>query len=492
MHRASNSCRILSLFLAVCLTISCLIGCGINSQHLEMTYDENSNEDIQSWDSAETSDTTTWENASVVYWSDVDEYSDWVYSELLFGEITDEMPIVETRVLDYQSNGKYFDGEKVYQMVGDKFDVNSFVSKYAVGTGVIVICVIMTVVTKGAPQTIACFIAGKADAAISLAAKGRAFGAATRGIITAIKTGGDLEESFYGALEGSADGYMWGAIFGAVTGGFKSQYCFAETTLVRTEKGLQPISSIAVGTKVLSYDEKTGCCFKPVTQVISNRAIETYIVATDNDIIECTATHPFLTTHGWIPASQLSDGDLLLSSNGTYVMCKGVNSIFHTEPVQVFNLCVEGYNCFTVGNAELIVHNRCKPNEKYANKSYHFKEGSSQASKYPNGVPFNSAGYPIFDDYAEITVKFEYPSIEARAAGKCLIGNCDSDFALANKAAGLKQLPAGYTWHHHEDMMTMQLVPQDLHSSFFGGVSHAGGESLLEDFWNTLLSAAIP
>ncbi|WP_370221743.1 HNH endonuclease [Cytobacillus sp.] len=40
---------------------------------------------------------------------------------------------------------------------------------------------------------------------------------------------------------------------------------------------------------------------------------------------------------------------------------------------------------------------------------------------------------------------------------------------------GLKNTPAGYTWHHVEDGKTMMLVPSDIH----GEVRHTGGASLI-------------
>lgn len=40
--------------------------------------------------------------------------------------------------------------------------------------------------------------------------------------------------------------------------------------------------------------------------------------------------------------------------------------------------------------------------------------------------------------------------------------------------------PAGYVWHHVEDMQTMILIPQDLHSVAMGGMAHTGGASLIK------------
>lgn len=486
------SIRLISVVLSVCMLLLMFSGCDISSKHVEISYGENDNSDIKGWDDIDNASIQDWDNGNITLWSDVDDYSNWVYSELMFDDITDQMPIVECRVLDYKTNGKYFDGDKVYKLVGDKFDVNSFVAKYAIGTGVIVICVIMTVATAGSSSTIACFICGALDGSVSMAAKGAAFGAATKAITTAIKTK-DFEESLYGALEGSADGYMWGAIFGAATGGFNSKYCFTGDTLVQTDGGLKPISELCVGECVYSYDEESGAeAYKTITQVnIGKTDTLVYVCIEDGETIKATPTHPFLTSKGWKNASELSTGDRVLSSCGSYQTILSTRCENIDAPVDVYSLCIDDYHTFAVGNAGIIGHNKCKPNEKYANDTYKFPEGTAQAVKYPNGVPFNADGYPIFDQYAAKTVKFEFPSLEAKASGKCLVGNCTSDFKLANELAGLQSTPAGYTWHHCEDMMTMQLVPQDVHSVVFGGVAHAGGESALEAFW-ALLETVTP
>jgi hypothetical protein len=45
------------------------------------------------------------------------------------------------------------------------------------------------------------------------------------------------------------------------------------------------------------------------------------------------------------------------------------------------------------------------------------------------------------------------------------------DFAAADKLMGFKKPLKGYTWHHHKDTSTMQLIPTDLHHH----VKHTGG-----------------
>ncbi len=79
--------------------------------------------------------------------------------------------------------------------------------------------------------------------------------------------------------------------------------------------------------------------------------------------------------------------------------------------------------------------------------------------KYPNSVFFSKAGYPDFARYAKAQVRIE-PT-----------GQRIKDFRLANKAAGFKKTPDGFTWHHHQETGIMQLVPNDLHKN----VRHTGG-----------------
>ncbi|MBI1907145.1 MAG: HNH endonuclease [Rhodocyclales bacterium] len=75
------------------------------------------------------------------------------------------------------------------------------------------------------------------------------------------------------------------------------------------------------------------------------------------------------------------------------------------------------------------------------------------------GIPFDKAGYPDFSGVAKATVTINQTGTRA------------GDFAAANKAAGIGRTPEGYTWHHHQDGKTMQLVPRDIHAL----TGHTGG-----------------
>ncbi|WP_437953973.1 HNH endonuclease [Sorangium sp. So ce296] len=78
------------------------------------------------------------------------------------------------------------------------------------------------------------------------------------------------------------------------------------------------------------------------------------------------------------------------------------------------------------------------------------------------GVPFDKSGYPDFSSY-------RHPNVaDVRIE---LSGSRSTDFARANAAAGLKETPVGYTWHHHQDKGLMQLVEANVHKY----TGHTGG-----------------
>ncbi|KIE05775.1 hypothetical protein NF27_CY00110 [Candidatus Jidaibacter acanthamoeba] len=84
--------------------------------------------------------------------------------------------------------------------------------------------------------------------------------------------------------------------------------------------------------------------------------------------------------------------------------------------------------------------------------------------KYPDGIWFKENGCPNFTPHAILIVE---------VTG--LNGEHGHDSGKANKAVGYKETPDGYTWHHHEDGKTMELVPKDLHDA----IKHTGGASKL-------------
>jgi YHS domain-containing protein len=95
------------------------------------------------------------------------------------------------------------------------------------------------------------------------------------------------------------------------------------------------------------------------------------------------------------------------------------------------------------------------------------------AAECPEGVRFDKDGYPDFSPY-------KYEDLEAGQKNEVSVevtGRRGKDEALTNKAAGFEKTPDGYTWHHHQDGSTMQLVRKDVHEA----VRHTGGVSTKSD-----------
>jgi len=106
------------------------------------------------------------------------------------------------------------------------------------------------------------------------------------------------------------------------------------------------------------------------------------------------------------------------------------------------------------------VNGRLPRNHQYAGQVYPVEKlPQDLQKKFPHSVPFTGSGFPDFTRYAIKKVKIE------------MTGKRGVDERLANQAAGYKEKPEGYTWHHHHDGETMMLVDRDLHRA----IDHTGG-----------------
>ena len=60
---------------------------------------------------------------------------------------------------------------------------------------------------------------------------------------------------------------------------------------------------------------------------------------------------------GWTLAIKLRAGDLLVLSNGEYVIVEAVQHEILESPVKVYNLEVADFNTYFVGDEAVLVHN---------------------------------------------------------------------------------------------------------------------------------------
>ncbi len=89
----------------------------------------------------------------------------------------------------------------------------------AIGTGVILVCVTVSVVSAGVGAPAMCMIfAVAAETGTAAALSGGAIGAAAGGIMEYVKTG-DVNKALTAAAVKGSEGFKWGAITGAVSGG---------------------------------------------------------------------------------------------------------------------------------------------------------------------------------------------------------------------------------------------------------------------------------
>ncbi len=108
---------------------------------------------------------------------------------------------------------------------------NTIIHNVSVGTGVILVCVTVSVVTAGAGAPAASMIfavAAKSGAVAALS--GAALGGVAAGVVTGYKTG-DMNESLKAAALAGSEGFKWGAITGAVSGGATEAFALKGATL---------------------------------------------------------------------------------------------------------------------------------------------------------------------------------------------------------------------------------------------------------------------
>ncbi len=89
----------------------------------------------------------------------------------------------------------------------------------AIGTGIILICVTVSVVSAGVgAPAVSMIFAASATTAETFAISGAAFGGISAGIVRGIQTG-DFNEAVEAAAMGATEGFKWGAVSGAIVGG---------------------------------------------------------------------------------------------------------------------------------------------------------------------------------------------------------------------------------------------------------------------------------
>lgn len=138
---------------------------------------------------------------------------------------------------------------------------NEIIKDVAIGAGVILVCVTVSIVTYGAgAPAISLIFAASAKTATTMALSSAAFGGVAAGVVKGIETG-DVDEALKAATLASAEGFKWGAISGAIVGGSSEAFLLKSATksgLTMNEAALIQMDSnlpIDVISQIHSVDE---------------------------------------------------------------------------------------------------------------------------------------------------------------------------------------------------------------------------------------------
>ena len=109
-------------------------------------------------------------------------------------------------------------------------------------------------------------------------------------------------------------------------------------------------------------------------------------------------------------------------------------------------------------------------NEKKGSVIEHGDGSITYVSKEGHHVRYSKEGYPDFSNH------LNHPEVKTVDLPDGFSKNRTPDYREANKRVGKEvewgdKAPEGYRWHHHQNGITMQLVPEAIHEMF----PHAGG-----------------
>ena len=139
--------------------------------------------------------------------------------------------------------------------------------------------------------------------------------------------------------------------------------CFTGDTEVYTSDGLVCIEEIQVGDSVWAYNPETGETeLKEVLNVWVKETDEILHVSTyDGETIDTTTNHPFYVEEkGWVAAGNLEIGDTLITADGDEVEVTDLELEKLAEPILVYNLEVEDFHTYFVGEYGVLEHNTYK------------------------------------------------------------------------------------------------------------------------------------
>jgi hypothetical protein len=152
---------------------------------------------------------------------------------------------------------------------------------------------------------------------------------------------------------------------GPMSAPIRSPCCFAAGTQVVTSNGSRPIETIRVGDLVLARDVGSGAKeFKRVSEILvddekSIWEIDVGDATGASETHRVTDNHPYwVEGRGWVEVAQLSVGLDLATEAGTPVRILSIHNTGRVE--RTYNLEVQDFHTFFVGQRHVLVHNACK------------------------------------------------------------------------------------------------------------------------------------
>ncbi len=149
---------------------------------------------------------------------------------------------------------------------------------------------------------------------------------------------------------------------GPIGGPAPAGACFVSGTLVHTSTGVKPIEQIQLGDVVLAWNEATSQNeFRRVVSLIvgiRRDMVKLYLESEDAPLIASTNHKFFVQGKGWVMASDLAVGDILLDKNSMPVRVKKAEKVLCPDEVKVYNLEVEGLHDYYAGPTGVLTHNK--------------------------------------------------------------------------------------------------------------------------------------
>ncbi len=157
------------------------------------------------------------------------------------------------------------------------------------------------------------------------------------------------------------EGFAIGVSIKGLKNTASQSWCFVAGTAVLTAEGHKAIEEIKPGDMVLAENPETGDVeYKEVLETYENETEELIHVHVNGEDIVTTPSHPFyVNKFGWTRAAQLRAGDVLVLSNGEYVVVEFIQHEILESPVKVYNFEVEDFHTYFVGENSVLVHNGC-------------------------------------------------------------------------------------------------------------------------------------